>query len=525
MKNKKRLLFLRVFLINLLVISVSLLLISSICYYNLYSFLRSDHENSILNASQRAYDLTMRTIELDEGIEALKNDGLASHNYNRLKGQISDNYRNSLATIATGTNYYVMRMRSDGEILFRYADIKCFQKDVIHPVFEQKREFFNVPPALSALISGNDDSFFQPATYDDETFYVSWGTLGNTFNETTLTVIKPVYVGGQFDSALMFFIPAPQINSFLHIVTSNFLIAALISLAFSMFLSYILSFRITKPLKEMNVTAMRLASGDFTKRVSTSAKDTISEISELVDTFNDMADSIQNSEENHRSFTSSIAHELRTPMTSIMGFLESILDGTIPPEKSREYLEICLSESKRLSRLVNELMDLSKIESGVEKLNIESFDINECIRRQLIKYQDKITEKNISVSLEFDTEKCLCLCDKDAITRVFINLIDNAIKFTNTDGFINIDVKTHLGKTYVSIENSGQGIEEEDIKHIFDKFYKSDKSRSLDKLGIGLGLYLVKNIMVLHEETIEAKSVPGEYTRFTFTLKNAKSHK
>lgn len=133
--------------------------------------------------------------------------------------------------------------------------------------------------------------------------------------------------------------------------------------------------------------------------------------------------------------------------------------------------------------------------------------------------QDLIFEKNLSVSVEFENDECICLCDKDSITRVFINLIDNSIKFANTDGYIKIAVKTHSGKAYITVENSGDGIDKHDLKHIFDKFYKTDKSRGLDKKGIGLGLYLVKNILSLHKENIEAESTLGEFTRFTFTLK------
>ena len=151
----------------------------------------------------------------------------------------------------------------------------------------------------------------------------------------------------------------------------------------------------------MNEAAMKLASGDFSKRVNTDDNN-IGEIRELISTFNDMAESIENSEENQRAFTASIAHELRTPMTSIIGFIDSILDGTIPKEKTDEYLEICLAEARRLSKLTTELMDISRIESGNAKLDMDLFDINECIRLQVIKYQDRISEKNLEIIAEFE---------------------------------------------------------------------------------------------------------------------------
>ena len=163
-------------------------------------------------------------------------------------------------------------------------------------------------------------------------------------------------------------------------------------------------------------------------------------------------------------------------------------------------------------------MDVTRIERGLQKLDCMPFDINECIRRQIIKYEEKIRTKRLDVSCDFEQEKCVCYCDKDAITRVIINLLDNAMKFTEEGGHIHIDVSLHGEKAYVSVENSGEGIAQEDVKHVFDKFYKSDKSRGLDKKGIGLGLYLVKNLLQLHNEPIYVESTPHAMTRFSFTL-------
>lgn len=525
--KKRNSLFLKIFSINLLIILIAFIIMSAICYARINSYLRSEHVSSILTASSKVVDLSKRTDELYRELDVIQRENPQLHyNYRKLIGQIEDNYRNTLSVIASSTNFSVMQITPDGKIVFRYADIRNFENGVIvsenDPLTGRPTEHINTSDSFAEMLSGKFPQTVSKVSYNGEEYFVYWGNMDGVFTTTTLTVMKPLYESGAVDSMLILFIPTPQIKFLLNVVASNFILAAIISLLISTLLSYLLTYRISKPLKAMNEAAMKLASGDFSKRVSTDGNN-IGEIRELISTFNDMAESIENSEENQRAFTASIAHELRTPMTSIIGFIDSILDGTIPKEKTGEYLEICLSEARRLSKLTTELLDVSRIESGNTKLEPEAFDINECIRRQIIKYQDRIAEKNLDITVEFEEDTCICFCDKDSITRVIINLLDNAIKFSINDGYIKIFVETHSGKAYISIENSGDGIPSSEIKHIFDKFYKTDKSRGLDKKGIGLGLYLVKNILSLHGENITVTSTEGEFTRFTFSLKLLKN--
>ena len=529
-QKKKNSLFLKIFSINLLIILIAFIIMSVICYSRINSYLRSEHMSSILTASSKVVDLSKRTDELYKELEIIQKQNPEIHyNYGKLIGQIEDNYRNTLSVIASSTDFSVMHILSDKEIVFRYADIKNFSQGIIRTEKDsatgRTKEYLTSPASFDKILAGEPLSGISSVSYNGEEYLVYWGTMDKMFNTTTLTVMKPLYESGNISSMLILFIPTPQIKFLLNVITSNFLLAAIISLIVSVALSYVLTFRIAKPLKAMNEAAMKLASGDFSKRVNTDDNN-IGEIRELISTFNDMAESIENSEENQRAFTASIAHELRTPMTSIIGFIDSILDGTIPKEKTDEYLEICLAEARRLSKLTTELMDISRIESGNAKLDMDLFDINECIRLQVIKYQDRISEKNLEIIAEFEEDECICYCDKDSVTRVIINLLDNAIKFSKQDGYVKITVSTHSGKAIISFENSGDGIPKNELKHIFDKFYKTDKSRGLDKKGIGLGLYLVKNILSLHGESITATSEEGLFSRFTFTLKLGKnSHK
>lgn len=529
-KQKSLSLFSRIFIVNLVVVFIAFTLISLISYTQLRAYTRSERVSSILAATSHIVDLSRQTDEVFKEMQFILQDAPYPYlNYNKIADRIESNYRSTLITVANSTNFSIMKISPNKEILFRYADINAFNKDIIitpnNNYYNENRgkEYIVASEPLSQILSGTIPSQASTVSYLGENYYTIWGDMDNLFTSSALTVMKPIFSAGKMDYLLMLFIPAPQINILLNNIASNFIVASIISLIVSIALSYALSYRISKPLKAMNEAAMKLASGDFSMRVNSGKENTVGEISELITTFNDMAESLQSLEENQRSFTASIAHELRTPMTSIIGFIDSILDGTIPKEKADEYLKICLTEARRLSRLVTGIMDVSQVEFKMQKIEFEPFDINECIRRQIVKYQDKISEKDIEVFVEFDNEECICLCDSDSITRVVINILDNAIKFVNSSGYIKVDVHTSSGKAYVSIENSGNGISNKDLKHVFDKFYKTDRSRGLDKNGIGLGLYLVKNIISLHDESIEVSSEEGKFTRFTFTLKLDKS--
>ena len=347
------------------------------------------------------------------------------------------------------------------------------------------------------------------------------GTLGGLFNTTMLTVAKPIKAeGDKILGAVFINLPIPEINQMRTDVFRIFLTSACLVILVALVFTYILSSRMTKPIKAINNVAKSIAGGDFQRRVSIKAEN---EIGELGETFNNMADSLEQLEHVRRSFIANVSHELRTPMTTITGFVEGIMDGTIEPERQRQYLSIVLDESKRLSRLVTDLLDLSKMEQGEFPLELREFDINEMIRLNIIKSEKRITEKDIKLTVYFQQENQKVIADKDSIQRVVTNLMDNAIKFTQPGGFMDIRTGLANGKVFVAIQNSGIGIAKNELSHVFDRFYKTDKSRSQDKSGAGLGLYIVKNIIQSHGESIWAESEQGEYARFNFTLKPAKN--
>lgn len=289
-------------------------------------------------------------------------------------------------------------------------------------------------------------------------------------------------------------------------------LAAMISL-------YVISRRTTQPLSQIVTAAKSYAKGRFDQRIEVVGQD---EVAELASAINDMAASLKRLDEDRNSFLGNVSHDLRTPMTTIAGFVEGILDGTIPPEKHEYYLNIISQEVRRLSRLVNTLLEVSRLESGAD-LKPSDFNLSEMARTVLISLESKISKKNIDIGFDTGDNDIYVNADPDSIHRVIFNLMDNAVKFTPQQGNITINISTVSDgkknrKALFSIRNTGEGIPKDELPHIFDRFYKTDRSRGLDKSGTGLGLYIAKTSIQNHGEDLVADSVCGEYTEFRFTL-------
>jgi signal transduction histidine kinase len=232
-----------------------------------------------------------------------------------------------------------------------------------------------------------------------------------------------------------------------------------------------------------------------------------------------MATALSVLESSRRSFVANVSHELKTPMTTIGGFIDGMLDGTIPPEKHDEYLSIVSGEVKRLSRLVTSMLNLSKIEAGELEIKPTNFDVVQKIVNCMLTLEQEIEKKNITINGFESLNATNVYADRDMLYQVVYNLVDNAVKFTNENGTITVFAgEDKSGKAFVSIENTGEGISSEETGRIFERFYKVDKSRSYDVKSAGLGLYLCKTIIEMHGGTIFAESEKDKFTRFTFTL-------
>ena len=342
------------------------------------------------------------------------------------------------------------------------------------------------------------------------------GTLGGMYKESYYTVGLPLAVGDNEPFGAVFVsYPAQSFTQFVSRALKIFALSSLVVLLLSFALVYYVTARMVRPIRQMVQATHSFSKGDFTQRIAVSDE---TEIGQLAQAFNNMATDLAQIESTRRSFIANVSHELKTPMTTIIGFVEGILDGTIPPEQHEHYLKIVLAEAQRLSRLVRAMLDIAKIEAGELKLSPTVFDINETVCRALFPFERKIEEKRLEIRGLDVPEKVLVFADADLIHQVVYNLIDNAIKFSDDGGYIEFRYATVRNQVYVSVRNSGQGITEEECAHIFERFYKTDKSRSRDKQGVGLGLHIVKSVINFHGGDITVHSVPGKYTEFTFTL-------
>lgn len=279
---------------------------------------------------------------------------------------------------------------------------------------------------------------------------------------------------------------------------------------------YGVSYYTMKPLREISYAAKSFSRGKYDVRIKVRGND---ELASLADSFNKMAIAIQSRDEMQKNFLSNVSHDLKTPMTTIAGFIDGVLDGAIPPEKEEYYLNIIKNEVKRLSRLVTSLLDISRLQSGERKFEFKQFNISELVRQTVLSFEKPIEEKRLDVEFDMDDFDMMAYGDKDAINQVVYNLCHNAIKFSNDGAKYKVSLKYEGQDTIkFTMYNEGVGIPSEDIPFVFDRFYKSDKSRGLDKTGTGLGLFIAKTIIDAHSQSIEARSEYGKWCEMSFTI-------
>lgn len=360
-----------------------------------------------------------------------------------------------------------------------------------------------------------DVSVFKPMN-DNEELLEYKGSLDGFLPDESLVYARPIMINGEVGGYVLSFASAVSENHLVGVTRRAVLNSSIWVMLAAVIAIYFITERIIHPLRTMTGAAKKFAKGDFSQRVTVYGKD---EVAELGKAFNNMADSLDSLEKMRNSFIANVSHDLRTPMTTILGFIEGIKSGAIPPEKHDYYLGIISSEVHRLSRLVSQTLDISRLESGERKFSFADFDVAETARLILISFEKNIDNKKLDVYFEAEEDEMIAFADKDAIHQVLYNLCHNAIKFSKDGGKFVISISRAAGKKIrISVFDEGESIPTEDLKMVFDRFYKTDKSRGLDKNGVGLGLYISKAIIDAHEEEIWAESKDGG-TEFIFTLK------
>jgi signal transduction histidine kinase len=273
------------------------------------------------------------------------------------------------------------------------------------------------------------------------------------------------------------------------------------------------------PLRKIAAGANEYAAGNLNYRIKVKTHD---EMGYLSNTLNYMSDELNKMEEYQRNFIANVSHDFRSPLTSIKGYVEAMLDGTIPPEMQEKYLNIILFETERLNKLTKSLLELNKFGSHGVMLDVTDFDINQTIKTTLLTFEGICANKHIRFNLILSGEQLFVTADFSKIQQVLYNLIDNAIKFSHQDSTITIETTEKNDKVFVSVKDTGIGIPKDSLKKIWERFYKTDLSRGKDKRGTGLGLSIVKEIIQAHGENINCISTEGVGTEFIFTLPIAK---
>ena len=447
-----------------------------------------------------SFQMLVRSYLTDKAIEGLKNDS-AAISQAAAAYYLDDSVRDkdffvilSVASKISDANTVIcdadgtLLLCSDAPLGCEHQGLAITSKDYLQQIFSQEYV------VSSGIIDG---------LYPDSRYVVSTAIRGNS-NE----VLGIVIVSTPMESTL----------SVLKKLSETYLFVTVLVVLAAVVVMTIYTRKNSNPLRDMAKTAYAFGHGNLKARAHVPA-DSPEEIQELALAFNNMAQSLEKSEYQRKEFVANVSHELKTPMTTIGGYVDGILDGTIPEGQKRHYLQIVSDETKRLSRLVRSMLDISQLQeqSTIPEEKKTRFDLEECAGQVLITFEQKINSKNLEVQVDMPEHPVITYACQDYITQVIYNLVDNAVKFCPEGGTLGLRLREGSSKVYVTVSNTGQTIPARELPLLFDRFHKLDKSRSQNRDGWGLGLYIVKTLICSHGEDISVSSANG-VTEFTFTL-------
>ena len=444
-----------------------------VLFKNYFAKDRYETLDQVVGVTQRTAQYLVQQAELPEGDEL---DALST----------------KLEIIGESAEAYLFFTDNDGRVMIASSP--------------DKLESLTVPEEMMEKIDASDADY-----------YHVFGTLGGMLDgKSYITVSEMRNENGQPSGYLFLCSSGEQLTQFKQQFWSNFLLSACVMLLCASILTKLLMRKLTDPLQKVTDAAQRFGGGDLSVRVE--GVEGEGEVADLARTFNRMADNIQTNDNSRGQFMGNIAHELRTPMTTIKGFVDGMLDGTIPPDMQNHYLQLVSEETGRLARLIQNMLDLSKLESGEYQVNARMFNIWDTLTGVALSAEQRINDGMIEIEGLTMDEKALVYADPDLIHQVVYNLLDNAIKFTPAGGTIRFSVEKLGPDTEIAVWNSGQGISPEALPYVFQRFYKEDRSRGLHARGAGLGLNICKVLVNLSGGQIRVESQQGEWCRFVFTL-------
>lgn len=509
MSKRKKTLYGKTVLIFLIVLLLSYIITGVMIYYFLDEYLINYNVTQLSSAAEQIYVLSNNFIDQPLIYANLHKNVLESYitSYNKSSGAyvfIVDNYGKVLMSAPVinpydnqdferGINSGNMPNEIEDKLDNRYG----------YYYFNDKRQFNDVLDTDNVLV-------------DQGSFY---GLFEDT-NQSWLTVCKRLsYVNDNGElvvyGSVVVSSPDPIVYNVRTVVIKYFMISMIITSIIALVVVSFYTSKITKPLKMLSESASKVSRGDFSNIVTIDSRD---EIGDLVDSFNKMVADLESLDKVRNDFIANVSHDLRTPITTVRGFIEGILDGTIPPERQEHYLKIVKEEVVRMNALVNNLLEMTRLENSNIKERFKVFNVNELLRKTIANHENLITKKNINLIVDFEHEDLFVIGEHESIERVIVNLLHNAVKFTRVDGKIIVGSSKHKNKAQIYIKDNGIGIANEDLVYIWDRFYKTDKSRNVDKNGTGLGLAICKSIMNSHNQDIYVESELGKGSKFTFTL-------
>lgn len=420
--------------------------------------------------------------------------GRLAQSYREDSSSLQDIYSN-LKALATYNQTEIWLMNTRGEIILNTAKEYAPEHQEVIEDFDTTR------------LAGN---------------YYQKGDFFGYFDSDMLSVVSPIISNYRAKGYIVIHYNLNQLtaekDAFLNINYISLVIIFVLSLIILLVFTFVVYF----PLQKIITGANEFAAGNLNYKVPVETGD---EMGYLAASMNYMAGEINKSGEYQRKFISNISHDFRSPLTSIKGYLEAILDGTIPPSMQEKYLNIVLTETERLNKLTRGLLTLNNYDDKKTYLEITDFDINSVIRNTAATFEGTCQKKQVRIELIFDAQALTVTADMGKIQQVLYNLIDNAIKFSRPESAIYIETTEKHEKVYVSVKDTGEGIPKDSIKKIWERFYKTDSSRGKDKKGTGLGLAITKEIIQAHGENINVVSTEGVGSEFTFSLTRAKGKK